>query len=366
MSEYTKKKQLLDENKDMYISEYDKNLSYEALSQIVDAKKSYAKAAKNNNKSEMTKANNIANAVRAKYGSYTGGEFGDEYNPFTYAKTDYEDYSSKYEDELDRLYDLVSGPRNSFEYDYISDPVYLAYKSLYDKKGSLAYDRALAKNSLKTGGMQNSNAQSAAMQALSYYNSQLASLVPELYEAAYERYYKAEDDRLSRLKDSYKLIGERENRDYNRHLDKLSHEKDVRDYLGERTRDELDRIFTRTENEADREFTQAQNEADRAFTQSQNELDRAFTQSQSEAERRAELQKQKLEAQSDSQKMLYDLIRDRIDDEKWRANYNLSASRGSHPSYSGSIGTGDILSYARDIFANPDLTLADLNRLLGL
>jgi len=344
MTEYKKKKQLLDENKDMYISEHDKNLSYEALSQIVNAKKDYANAAKNNNKAEMTKANNIANAVRAKYGSYTAGDYGDEYHPFSYAKVNYDDYTSIYEDELDRLYDSVVSSRNSFKYDHTTDPVYLAYKSVYDKKGSLAYDRALSENSLKTGGIPNSNAQSAAMQALSYYNSQLASIIPELYEAAYDRYYKDEENRLNRLKDSYKLISERENRDYNRHLDKLSNEKDIRDYLGERTENELDRIFTRTENELDRDFTRTENEAKRQF----------------------ELENKKADNASESGKMLYNLIRDRIDDEKWRTNHNLSASKAHYPSYLGKVGTGDILSYARDIFGNPDLTLEDLNRLLGL
>ena len=73
MSEYTKKRKLINDNKDIYISEYDKNLSYDALSKIVEAKKDFVTAAKNNDKVGMTKANAAANTIRADYGSYTGG-----------------------------------------------------------------------------------------------------------------------------------------------------------------------------------------------------------------------------------------------------------------------------------------------------
>lgn len=337
MSDYKKKKQLIDENKDMYISEYDKNLSYEALSQIVDAKKQYATAAKNNDKKQMTLANNAANAVRAKYGSYTGGEFGDEYNPFTYTKTGFDDYSSKYEKELDRLYDEYTSPREKFSYDYETDPVYLAYKSIYDKKGELAYDRALAKNSLKTGGLENSNAKSAAMQAMGYYNSQLAAMIPELYNAAYERYYKDEQNKLNRIKDSYGFIKERENRDYGRHLDRLSHEGDMRNYLSDITEKEKDRIF-------DRETSEARDQLD------------------------YEIQKEKLAQanRKNSQSILYKLLRDSIDDQKWLDNYRLSASKSKNPFYTGNVGTKDILSYARELFPDSQITLEDLYTLLGL
>ncbi len=333
MSDYKKKKQLIDENKDMYISEYDKNLSYEALSQIVDAKKQYANAAKNNDKKQMTLANNAANAVRAKYGSYTGGEFGDEYHPFSYTKTGFDDYNSKYEKEMDRLYDSYTAPREKFSYDYETDPVYLAYKSVYDKKGALAYDRALAQNSLKTGGLENTNAKSAAMQALGYYNSQLAAMIPELYNAAYERYYKQGQDELNRIKDSYGLIKERENRDYGRHLDRLSHERDTRKYLSDITEKEKDRIFDRMSIDAE-----------------------------------YELQDKKLEQEqlNNSQEMLYKLIRDNAEDQKWLDNYRLSAYKSNYPYYSGAFGTTEVPSYIREIIDKYQITTEDLYRLISL
>ncbi len=333
MTDYKKKKKLLEDNKDMYISDYDKNLSYEALSQIVDAKKSYAEAAKTGDKDQMTKSNNIANAVRAKYGSYTGGEFGNEYHPFVYSDTKYDDYSSKYEDELDRLYESIAKRQKTFSYNYETDPAYKAYKTVYDKQGELAYDRALAETSLRTSGIASTNAQSAAMQALGYYNSQLAAKIPELYEAAYERHMGEEENELRRLVDAYDIISSREDRDYERHLDKLQDQRDLRDYTYLREQDYLDRAYKENQDELSREF----------------ELSMALT-----------------DAQNKKGEMLYDILRDSIDDEKWRANHNLSAYKAAYPSYRGQIGTGSLLDYARSLFGNSNLTLEDLYNLLGL
>jgi hypothetical protein len=333
MTETKKKKQLLDENTDMFISEYDKNLSYDALKQIVDAKKDYANAAKADDKKGMTKANNVANAVRAKYGNYTAGDFGDEYHPFAYGDVRYDDYKSKYEDELDSLYDSLNIKSKEFSYNYENDPAYKAYKSVYENQGRLAYERALAENSLKTGGMENSNAQSAAMQALNYYNSQLALKIPELYEAAYDRYYSNEMQKYNKLKDAYSLVSDREKRDYTRHLDKLDTQRDIRDYLYNQSQNAMDMAFKREQNEYDRDLSSEKYSADKA----KNALG-----------------------------IIYDLYNDTIDNEKWRYEYNKSASKAGYPAYTGSIGTDDLLGYTKKMFGNENITLEDLYRLLGL
>lgn len=324
MTEYKKKKQLLDENKDMYISEYDKNLSYDALSRIVEAKKDYAEAAKNNDKTAMTKANDIANGVRAKFGGYTAGDYGNEYRPFQYYDDDFEDYESKYEDDLDELYDIISKSKDDFSYDYEADPVYKAYKDIYETQGDLAYERALSENSLKTGGMKNSYAQSAASQALNHYNSQLAAKIPELYEAAYERHYKEQEDKEKKLKDLYDIIKNREERDYERYLDRADFYESNRDFNYKAKSDMLDSILAREKSEAELEDT------------------------------------------TDNTKLLYDIFRDFVEDEKWRSEYNLNAHKGKYSPYRGEVGTGNLLDYARRIFNDNSLTLEDVYRILGL
>ena len=337
MTEYKKKKKLIDDNQDIYISEYDKNLSYNALSGIIDAKKEYANAAKSNNKELMTAANSKANSIRAQYGSYTGGEFGDKYIPLSASGYKAGSYSSKYEDDLDRLYDSLMEPEPEFNYNYEKDPVYQAYKSVYDTKGKNAYDRALAENAIRTGGMTSSNAQSAAMQAMNYYNSQLAAIIPELYEAAYERYYTGNKDKYNRLSDVYKTIADREERDYKRFLDSEKQKTDERDFFTELAENERDRIYKK-----------------------KTDLEKALFDYESEREKKEYEQKEK------RAELIYDIMRDMAKDEMWRNEYNLDSRKIYAPAYSGNIGSGNILTYARQLFSNPDLTMEDVYNLLGL
>ena len=355
MSDYKKKKQLLEDNEDIFVSEYDKNLSYDALSRIIDAKKDYINAEKESNHAAMTKANDVANAVRAKYGSYTGGEDGTEYHPFGYYEDDLDAYESKYEDELDRLYREIIGSTEEFSYDHESDPVYNAYKKIYTQQGNLAYDRALGGNSLKTGGTENTHAQSAAMQALGYYNSQLAAKIPELYEAAYDKYRKEKSDKLGKLKDSYELIRKREDRDYQRFADRNESRKENRDFSYNKQKDI-------GESNLKRELEEERILSDLQTNQANNELKRE----QYLLDNKLKEKKAMYDYTSDSQKLMYEILRDAIDDEKWKNEYNLNAYKLGHPAYNGNLGSGDILSYARRVFNNSNLTMDDLYRLLGL
>lgn len=396
MTDYKKKKQLIEENKDVYISDYDKDLSYDALSRIVDAKKSYAAAAKNNNEAEMKKYNNIANAIRAKYGNYTGGEFGDEYHPFVYTDTGYGDYKSRYEDELEELYSSLKNLK--FDYDYSKDPAYQAYKKVYDNQGELAYDRALAQSSLKTGGIANSHAYSAATQAMNHYNSMLAAKIPELYEAAYQKHY---NDKKDLIRDAYEIIENLESRDYSRHKDKLENYRDIRDFNYQKINDRENRDFSYYENEAKREFEAALAKAQSEDKAKDRELEASLARAQSEdkakdreletslakaqSEDKAldrELEKEKINYdiskdiydrnyKNNSQiidllKFYYSVMRDGIDDEKWIANHNLSAAKSHLPGYANDVENADILDYARKLFGNPNLTDNDLYNLFSL
>ncbi len=344
MTEYKKKKQLIEDNEDMYFSEYDKTLSYDALSRVAEAKRDFINAAKNNDKKAMTKANDVANAVRAKYGNYTGGEDGSEYHPFSYHNEDFDKYESKYEDELDALYSSIKKNKSEFNYNYEKDPVYQAYKRIYQTQGNLAYDRALGENSLRTGGIANTYAQSAASQALNYYNSQLAAKIPELYDAAYDRYVNEQKDRYNRYKDSYDIIKNRENRDYQRYLDGIETKQNNRNFGYKQQNDIADRLFQREKFE---EELDSKNYADAL-------------------ENQYKIRKAELDSNSDTRDILYDILRDAAEDEKWRWEFNLDAHKQGYPAYKGNIGNENILQYARKIFGNENLTEEDLYRILGL
>ena len=73
MTETKKKKQLLDENSDMYISEYDKNLSYDLLKDAVRDLKGVVLCGENSEKIEKsisrhaTRVNTLDEAVAVAY-----------------------------------------------------------------------------------------------------------------------------------------------------------------------------------------------------------------------------------------------------------------------------------------------------------
>lgn len=204
-------------------SSYDLNLAKEnpaAGMGILSAKQQYAAAT---DEAGRLAANQRAEEIRATGGSYTGGRYGLEYNPFgtgLYAGSGYEDdisaltdellnrpsfnyksYESQYSDQiadyLDRLTD-----RKPFEYNYAEDDSYKAYKKQYLREGDRATQNAIAQAAALTGGVPSSAAVTAATQAGDYYAAQLSDRIPQLEQNAYDRYvndYNMDANTLSML-----------------------------------------------------------------------------------------------------------------------------------------------------------------------
>ncbi len=121
-------------------------------------------------------------------------------------------YEDKYGAKVDELFDRVMN-REDFSYDMESDPNYQVYKDMYTREGNRAMQDTLAQVAQNAGG-NNSYAVSAAAQANNYYMQQLADKVPELYDAAYNRYMNEENLRRQDLELARML----ESDDYNRYL----------------------------------------------------------------------------------------------------------------------------------------------------
>ena len=227
MSTYYDKKKLIDDNSDLYISDYDKALPSSGLGGIIEAKRSYDKAKAEGHTKAMQEANSRANAIRTNTAGYTGGKDGSEYQraPKPYEIRINDTYSSPYEKDRKRLLNQMSEKRE-FSYDPQKDPIFEVYKNLYTKLGDEAYDRALSENALRTGGMVSTSAQSAAMQAKNHYNSMISAKIPELYEASYDKYL-SEYERLYR---ELELLSDLDDREYKRHRDKISDWEKDREY----------------------------------------------------------------------------------------------------------------------------------------
>lgn len=212
------KEKLISDNSDLYISDFDKGLSYDALAGIVSAKRDYSKAEKSGDTVGMAKANASANKIRSQSGGYTGGSDGSGYYAnIKFTQRERPQYNnSKYDDMIDEIYDKISSI-GEFKYDVYSDPLYALYKKVYTQSADLAFERAMSAQAAKTGGIANTNAISAATQARAYYDSQLAQKATDMYNDAYDRY----NDKISRLYDQLDMVKSLENDDYKQYLDEL-------------------------------------------------------------------------------------------------------------------------------------------------
>lgn len=251
MATYNDKQKLIDENQDLFISEYDKTLNYDSLSKIIDQKKKYKNAQKDGDTKGMTDANNKANSIRHTAGSYSGGYDGSEYSPLSkkYETLGYEKYESPYSKEKDKLLKKISNMED-FSYDYEKDPVFKAYYSLYQKLGDDAYERALSENSMRTGGMISSSAMSAALMEKNRYNSMISQKLPELFNDAYSRY----KDEYEILYDKINLLSDLDAIQYERFRDDIRDFESERDYYYIKERDTLNRILDTYKFDSDMEY----------------------------------------------------------------------------------------------------------------
>lgn len=215
---------------------------------LLSAKGDYLKAATD---ADRAAANSRAEAIRSQYGSYTGGQYGTGYNPVqtpssfnagtapTYtnryqsdidnaygALREYPDfnydtpqpaYNSRYGAEVDRLLGDVVGNK-PFDYDYKADPSYSAYKKQYTREGQRATADAVGSAAALTGGRPSSYAVTAGSQAGDYYAAQLSDKIPQLYDAAYNRYLQDFQTKLSKMSAAQSV----EQNDYSKYLDELT------------------------------------------------------------------------------------------------------------------------------------------------
>ena len=97
------------------------------------------------------------------------------------------------------------------------DPAYSAYAKQYRREGQRATADAMAQAAALTGGQVSTAAATAASQAGDYYAGQLADVIPQLYENAYQRYLSD----YSLLADQLGQVRQAEQLDYAKYLDEL-------------------------------------------------------------------------------------------------------------------------------------------------
>lgn len=137
-------------------------------------------------------------------------------------------YQSKYTDQLQGLYDRIMN-REKFTYDLNGDMLYRQYADQYTRQGQLAMQDTMGQAAALTGGYGNSYAQTAGQQVFQGYLQALNDKVPELANAAYNRYAQEGAD----LQNQYALAQGAEQLDYGRYQDTLSQWQNERAYAQE-------------------------------------------------------------------------------------------------------------------------------------
>jgi len=104
------------------------------------------------------------------------------------------DFSTSYDGEIARLYDRIVN-RPGFRYDMGADPLYQNVRDQTVSTGRLAMRDTIGRAADLTGGYGSSYAQAVGQQQYGAYLQRLSERMPELYQAAWER-YQAEGDAL--------------------------------------------------------------------------------------------------------------------------------------------------------------------------
>lgn len=107
-------------------------------------------------------------------------------------------YQSSYAQQIQDLLSKVTN-REKFSYDMNADPLYQQYKDQYTQQGQMAMMDTMANAAALTGGYGNSYASTAGNQAYQAYLGQLNNVIPELYNAAYNRYRDEGNDMYQQL-----------------------------------------------------------------------------------------------------------------------------------------------------------------------
>lgn len=92
-------------------------------------------------------------------------------------------YTSEYADRIAGALDTVT----NWSYDPMKDASYQALAKVYNQRGNIAAKNSLADAAALNGGFGTSYAVSAAQQARNQYNQELASMIPDFENAAYNR-----------------------------------------------------------------------------------------------------------------------------------------------------------------------------------
>lgn len=149
--------------------------------------------------------------------SEKGGAASEAYQAAKDALAQHGDFVFSENEWLNSLKDSIKN-YGDFSYDVNSDALYQQYADQYMRQGKLASADVMGQAAAMTGGFGNSYAATVGNQAYQSYLQQLNDRVPELYQAALERYNMGKQD----LYDQYGMLLSEYEREYGEHSDEYN------------------------------------------------------------------------------------------------------------------------------------------------
>jgi len=176
-----------------------------------------------------------------KYSPYDAASDADYQNALRalgYIEKEKPAYVSSYGDKLSALESELEN-RPAFTYDLYTDPLYLQARDEYAANGALAMRDAMGRAADLSGGYGSSHAAASGQQAYNSSLRQLNSIVPELYESAYERWKEGEAD----LQRRYALTKELSDDEYKEYRDALGDWEKNRSYYSKAAQEAYNRGY---------------------------------------------------------------------------------------------------------------------------
>ena len=127
-------------------------------------------------------------------------------------------------DQATAIYDKIMN-RGEFSYDVNKDKLYQQYRDLYAQMGRSAMEDTMGQAAALTGGYGSTYSQNAGQQAYNAYLQKLNEVVPELYNAAYNRYNQEGQNLMNLYSMARSNADSAYERDYNQWYNRLQLER---------------------------------------------------------------------------------------------------------------------------------------------
>lgn len=154
-------------------------------------------------------------------------------------------------DQATAIYDKIMN-RGEFSYDVNKDKLYQQYRDLYAQMGRGAMEDTMGQAAALTGGYGSTYSQNAGQQAYNAYLQKLNEVVPELYNAAYNRYNQEGQDLMNLYSMARSNADSAYERDYNQWYNRLQLERGDEDTSYNRQQAEENRRLTQEETDYER------------------------------------------------------------------------------------------------------------------